>query len=184
VWRGAAILSHVKMMGVNKRAAGSHQKPRRMLSLAAPPRPTGGTTPRLARPLPPKAHPASPSPRRRVVATATASTDGDDALENGDGGADDGSRPPPARRPPTPRSRLEAKQSTRLRSQLRAMLPDPVDDPLFDAGNRERRERREGNCGRCSPPAGADLATPFFSSFFLPEQSVRRPGGRVLMRTT
>lgn len=59
---------------------------------------------------------------------------------------------------------LEARKAGRLRSQLLSMMPDPVDDPLFDAGacvcggagfvvskreggwrerDRERRERRE-----------------------------------------
>ena len=29
---------------------------------------------------------------------------------------------------------LEARKADRLRSQLLSMMPDPVDDPLFDAG--------------------------------------------------
>ena len=65
---------------------------------------------------------------------------------------------------------LEARKADRLRSQLLSMMPDPVDDPLFDAGavfwfgfgflkegGREREEEEEE----------VEKKKAFFSSFFL-----------------
>jgi hypothetical protein len=46
---------------------------------------------------------------------------------------------------------LEARKADRLRSQLLSMMPDPVDDPLFDAGAGISFcfvSRREGERGR------------------------------------
>jgi len=138
-------------------------------------RPPGGA---LA--LPPRPRLANtPLPRRLVHAVAAAAQDEGDAFFEGDddagAGASDGSPPPPARRAPAPRSRLEAKQSTRLRSQLRAMLPDPVDDPLFDAGMRGVGVR-EKHTHKFAAAGRPNLWQRACFSFFSSEQSVRRPG--------
>ena len=86
--------------------------------------------------------------RRFLTPRATPDSDGaDGAAEAGDsdenaGGGDDSSMPPKTttaankggggakRAVPA----LEARKADRLRSQLLSMMPDPVDDPLFDAG--------------------------------------------------
>ena len=82
---------------------------------------------------------------------------------------------------------LEARKADRLRSQLLSMMPDPVDDPLFDAGaqgglffvlgregeERWREKEREGREGREGKTLSFSFLFPFsfLSSFF------RFPGG-------
>ena len=80
----------------------------------------------------------------------------DGAAEGSDdaGNADDAMPPTPPKTTAAKKTRtpaLEARKADRLRSQLLSMMPDPVDDPLFDAGAGISFcfvSRREGERGR------------------------------------
>lgn len=107
----------------------------------------------------------------------SSSSDTDSAADGAEGGesesADDSTSPPPSETPTAASQTttggkrtlaLEARKADRLRSQLLSMMPDPVDDPLFDAGMRGVflfvfSKFREGG--------GAGEAKVFFFLFFV-----------------
>ena len=139
--------SRTRVCRLAARSRDAHRAPAAPATAALmPPRSTKGPTRSASRGLAP---PRRAAARRSLAPRATSGNEeggsGSDSAEDeadgsDDAGRDDDSMPPPQSPPPTPKAtaakktRLEARKADRLRSQLLQMMPDPVDDPLFDAG--------------------------------------------------
>ena len=100
--------------------------------------------------LPPRATPEDDEGRSGSGSSEDGAAEGSDDAGN----ADDAMPPTPPKTTAAKKTRtpaLEARKADRLRSQLLSMMPDPVDDPLFDAGAGISFcfvSRREGERGR------------------------------------